>query len=215
MNSDYSRSKSKLLGIALILGVITIIYNLLEGIVSTYFGYEDETLVLFGFGIDSFVEVISGIGIVHMILRMQGNSVKDRDKFEITALKITGTGFYILTLGLIIGVILNITVKSVPETTLIGIIVSSISIVAMYFLMNYKVKIGTALNSDAILADANCTKTCFYLSLILFAASVLYEVFGIRFIDEIGSLGIAWFAFNEGKESFEKAKNKSLICECH
>ncbi|MEE9190229.1 MAG: hypothetical protein V3U16_05620 [Candidatus Neomarinimicrobiota bacterium] len=213
MNSDYSRSKSKLQGIALILGVFTIVYNLLEGIVSTYFGYEDETLALFGFGFDSFVEVISGIGIVHMIIRMKSrkNSDKDSDKFEITALKITGTGFYILTIGLIIGIALNIITKSVPETTLIGIIVSSVSIVTMYLLMNYKLKIGTALNSDPIIADANCTKTCFYLSFILLTASVLYEILGIRFIDEIGSLGIAWFAFNEGKESFEKVRNKSLV----
>jgi hypothetical protein len=215
MNSDHLQPKNKLLRIALILGVFTIVYNLLEGIVSTYFGYEDETLALFGFGFDSFVEVISGIGIVHMIVRMKGrrNSVEDSDKFEITALKITGTGFYILTIGLIIGIALNIITKSVPETTLIGIIVSSVSIVTMYLLMNYKLKIGTALNSDPIIADANCTKTCFYLSFILLTASVLYEILGIRFIDEIGSLGIAWFAFNEGKESFEKVRNKSLVYE--
>jgi divalent metal cation (Fe/Co/Zn/Cd) transporter len=215
MKSKHIRSKNKLLGIALILGVFTIVYNLLEGIVSTYFGYEDETLALFGFGIDSFVEVISGTGIVHMIMRMRRNTVEYRDKFEITALKITGTGFYILTIGLIIGVILKITAKSVPETTLIGIIVSSVSIITMYFLMNYKIKIGTALDSDPIIADANCTKICFYLSFILLTSSILYEVLGIRFIDEIGSLGIAWIAFNEAKESFEKARNKSLACECH
>jgi divalent metal cation (Fe/Co/Zn/Cd) transporter len=215
MKSKHIRSKNKLLGIALILGVFTIVYNLLEGIVSTYFGYEDETLALFGFGIDSFVEVISGTGIVHMIMRMRRNTVEYRDKFEITALKITGTGFYILTIGLIIGVILKITAKSVPETTLIGIIVSSVSIITMYFLMNYKLKIGTALDSDPIIADANCTKICFYLSFILLTSSILYEVLGIRFIDEIGSLGIAWIAFNEAKESFEKARNKSLVCECH
>jgi divalent metal cation (Fe/Co/Zn/Cd) transporter len=81
--------------------------------------------------------------------------------------------------------------------------------------MNYKLKIGTALDSDPIIADANCTKICFYLSFILLTSSILYEVLGIRFIDEIGSLGIAWIAFNEAKESFEKARNKSLVCECH
>ncbi len=56
---------------AWILSIITIGYNIIEGTVSTFFGAEDETLALFGFGVDSFVEVISGVCIAHMIWRMQ------------------------------------------------------------------------------------------------------------------------------------------------
>jgi len=43
---------------ASLLAIITIVYNLVEGIVSVFFGAADETLSLFGFGIDSFVEVL-------------------------------------------------------------------------------------------------------------------------------------------------------------
>jgi divalent metal cation (Fe/Co/Zn/Cd) transporter len=68
------------------------------------------------------------------------------------------------------------------------------------------------LSSDAIIADANCTKTCFYLSFILLASSGLYELFNIIWFDVAGSLGIAWFAFSEGKEAFEKAKSETLNC---
>lgn len=76
---------------ALILAFITVGYNLIEGIVSVWFGFNDETLALFGFGLDSFIEVLSGIGIVHMVMRLRQNpSAKDRDKFETTALRITG-----------------------------------------------------------------------------------------------------------------------------
>tara|TARA_R110002050_G_scaffold85091_1_gene181563 strand:+ start:27785 stop:28042 length:258 start_codon:yes stop_codon:yes gene_type:complete len=84
----------------------------------------------------------------------------------------------------------------------------------MYFLMTWKLRIGKKLNSDAIIADANCTKSCFYLSFILLASSGLYELFGISWLDIAGSLGIAWFAFSEGREPFEKAKRKELKCEC-
>ena len=101
-----------------------------------------------------------------------------------------------------------------PETTIVGIIISTISILTMYFLMKAKLNVGKALNSDAIIADANCTKTCFYLSIILLASSLLYEFTGIGYIDVAGSLGIAWFAFKEGKEAFEKAKSNNLSCCC-
>ncbi len=200
---------------ALVLAIITIVYNIIEGVVSIFFGLEDETLALFGFGADSFVEVISGIGILHMIIRMKNSKVDQRDKFERTALKITGFSFYLLTFGLVIGSALNIIKDVKPETTLVGIVVSVISIFTMYYLMNAKLKVGKELNSDAIIADANCTKTCFYLSFLLLASSGLYELFQIAYIDIAGSLGIAYFAFKEGKEAFEKAKSETLSCSCH
>ncbi len=57
--------------IAFGLALFTIVYNIEEGLISTYLGFEDESLALFGFGSDSFIEVISGFGIAHMILRIQ------------------------------------------------------------------------------------------------------------------------------------------------
>ena len=84
----------------------------------------------------------------------------------------------------------------------------------MYLLVQYKLKAGKALNSDAIIADANCTKTCFYLSFILLASSLSYEIFKIGYLDIAGSIGIAYFAFKEGREAFEKAKSGNLMCNC-
>jgi len=205
----------KLLHTAYILAIITIVYNILEGIISVFFGISDDALTLLGFGVDSFVEVLSGVGILHMTYRMKRQSKNDidsHDRFEKQALKITGVSFYVLTVGLIGGAVVSIITGSRPETTLIGIIVSVISILTMYILMTVKLKIGRALKSDAIIADANCTKTCFYLSFILLISSGLYQVFGMGLLDIAGSLGIAWFAFSEGKEAFEKARNDKREC---
>jgi divalent metal cation (Fe/Co/Zn/Cd) transporter len=208
-------SHNKLLHTALILSIITIVYNIIEGIVSVYFGIEDETLSLLGFGTDSFVEVISGIGIAHMVFRMKSSEVEKRDKFERQALRITGVGFYILTIGIIVGAVFNIIEKTKPETTFPGLIIAGISILSMYFLLRYKLTIGRKLNSDAIIADANCTKSCLYLSIVLLVSSGLYEIFEIGFIDIIGSLLMSYFTFNEGKEAFEKVRKNKISCCCN
>ena len=202
----------KRLNYAFILSLITIGYNTVEGVVSTFFGATDETLALFGFGLDSFVEVLSGVGIAHMIYRMQRNPIKERDGFEITALKITGTAFYILTAGLVVGAVLAVVSQSEPDTTMAGIIIAILSILTMYFLYREKMKVGEKLDSQPIISDAKCTKTCFYLSFILLISSGLYELWQIPYVDALGSLGIAWYAWKEGKEAFEDAKAKRLGC---
>lgn len=213
-NSTDSKSFKGFVSFALLLSVITILYNIAEGLISIFFGLNDETLALFGFGLDSFVEVISGIGILHMIIRMKRNPISERDRFERTALKITGFSFYLLCAGLILASVLLIINDVKPDTTIVGIVISLISILTMYALLHYKLKVGRALNSDAIIADANCTKTCFYLSFILLASSLSYEVFKIGYLDIAGSLGIAYFAFKEGKESIEKSNSAKLSCSC-
>lgn len=218
MNNNLAEEKAdgyfNLIKIALLLSLITIIYNIVEGLVSIFFGLKDETLALFGFGADSFVEVISGLGIFHMIIRMKNGTVEQRDGFERTALRITGFSFYILTAGLVLGAAMNLVIGNKPETTFAGIIISAVSILTMYFLMRSKLNVGKKLNSDAIVADANCTKTCFYLSFILLVSSLSYEILKISYLDIAGSIGIAMFAFREGKESFEKSRSEKLSCSC-
>jgi divalent metal cation (Fe/Co/Zn/Cd) transporter len=197
---------------ALWLAIFTILYNLAEGIFSVYFGVEDETLALFGFGIDSFIEVLSGVGIFAMVLRIRQHPDTPRSQFERTALHITGTAFYILAAGLAVSAVYNLVTGHKPETTLAGVVISLISIVLMWMLVWSKRKVGRALNSAPILADANCTLVCIYMSLVLLASSLIYELTGFGMVDAIGALGLIYFSINEGKESFEKAAG--LECEC-
>ena len=198
--------------IAFGLAVFTIIYNVLEGLISTYLGFEDESLALFGFGSDSFIEVISGLGIAHMILRIAHHPDSNRDDFERTALRITGTAFYILVFGLVITSTYNIWTGHKPLTTFWGVVISLISILIMWILVFWKRKVGNQLNSAPILADANCTMVCVYMSFIVLISSGIYELFGIPYIDSIGTLGLSYFAFKEGKECFEKANSDKNCC---
>jgi len=189
------------------LSLFTIFYNIVEGLVSMAFGYKDNSLTMLGFGIDSFIEVISGLGIAHMVLRIQRNRTDNNYNFERTALKVTGFSFYALVLGLFATSLNNLFTGQKPVTTLVGIIISLVSIAVMFELKRRKIKVGATLNSDAIVADAECTQVCVYMSIVLLVASVLYELTRISYIDIIGSLALAYLSFKEGRECFEKAKS--------
>ena len=205
--------EQKLYKKAYLLSLFTIFYNIIEGIVSMIMGYHDETLTLFGFGADSFIEVMSGIGIAVMILRIRQNPESSKNKFEVSALKITGTAFYLLSAGLLAGIILNIINHHKPETTFWGIVISAISIIVMIWLMTAKKRIGKQLNSEPIISDANCTKICVYMSIVLLVASLIYEFTGFAYADVIGTAGLIYFSISEGKEAFEKAKGKNCGCD--
>lgn len=197
---------------ALWLAVFTVIYNLMEGLVSIYFGASDETIALFGFGVDSFIEVVSGLGILAMVLRIRQNPDTSRSEFEKTALRITGTSFYVLAVGLALTVIVNLVTGHKPETTLPGVVISIVSILVMWLLVTAKRRVGRALDSAPILADANCTMVCIYMSVVLLVASLVYQFTGFGFADSLGALGLIYFSYQEGKEAFEKAAG--MECEC-
>jgi divalent metal cation (Fe/Co/Zn/Cd) transporter len=199
---------------ASILALITIGYNVLEGIISVFLGATDEALSLFGFGIDSFVEVVSGLGIWHMLRRLRQGGEEKRDEFEQRALRITGGAFYVLSAGLAVTAGLSLWEGHRPLTTVWGIVISLVSIVSMWLLVRQKMEVGKALNSAAILADAACTRACLLLSVALLSASAGYELTGIGQLDAIGSLAIAWLSLREGQEAFAKSNGQTCSCRC-
>jgi divalent metal cation (Fe/Co/Zn/Cd) transporter len=83
----------------------------------------------------------------------------------------------------------------------------------MSVLIHLKMKTGRRLNSDAIIADAKCTRVCLYMSVVLLVSSVAYELTRMPYVDAAGTLGLAWFSFGEGRECFEKANNLNH-CSC-
>tara|TARA_B100001250_G_scaffold123979_1_gene105353 strand:+ start:501 stop:1130 length:630 start_codon:yes stop_codon:yes gene_type:complete len=207
-----ANNKQTLWKTALLLAILTISYNFIEGIIAIYWGIHDETLALFGFGLDSFVEVISGIGILHMVIRIRSGENENRDTFEKKALEITGTTFYLLAIGLVISSLIRLYKGEFPVTTFWGSAIGTVSIGTMWWLIREKIKVGTALDSEAIIADANCTRACMHLSIVLLISSLGYELFDLIKIDSIGSILIAGIAYKEGKESFKKSLHKSSSC---
>lgn len=191
------------------LAVFTIVYNIFEGLFSLYFGYEDESVTLFGFGVDSFIEVISGMGIAHMVRRIKRHENSKRGHFERKALRVTGTAFFLLAVGLVFVSIFNIIVGHKPQATFWSVIISVISIVVMWAVVLGKKRAGEKLHSEAILADAYCTLMCHYMSIVLLLSSVIYEVSGLGFIDSLGGLVLAWLAIKEGKRCFRRVQHEN------
>ncbi len=210
-NTDQQHNYYK---IALYLAIFTVFYNMLEGLASVFLGISDNCLTLSGFGADSLIEVVSGFGILQMVLRIRIQGTEQRNQFEKKALRITGVAFYLLAAGLVLTAAYNGYVCHKPETTFWGVVISLISIVVMALLLLMKLRTGHKLGSEAIIADAHCTRVCIYMSVVLLVTSIIFEITGFAWIDIAGTIGLAWFSFSEGRECFEKVKN-NICCGCH
>ena len=75
--------------------------------------------------------------------------------------------------------------------------------------MTAKRSVGKKLHSEPIISDSNCTKVCVYMSIVLLASSLIYELTGFAYADAIGAGGLIYFSISEGKEALEKAKGKN------
>lgn len=198
------------------LALATVAYNILEAYVALWFGVEDEALALFGFGADALIEVVSALGVAHYIARLRKNGSSQRDQFERTALRITGGAFYALCVVLSISAALSIIYGHVPQTTIPGLVISGISLASMWALIRGKIHVGTVLGSAPIIADANCSRVCMQMSIVLLVSSAVYELTGLGMIDAVGALGLVWYSWKEGRECFAKARGMQ-VCDdgCH
>ena len=188
---------------ALTLSIVSVIASTLEGSFSVYYGYESGSLTLFGNGLASFIAVISGFGIMGMTMRIRKRSDLSPNDVEKTALRITGVGLYLLTVGLVIVGVYNIFEHRHPDSTLSGIIIAIVTIIIVGLLAWKKIKVGRTLQSSALIADAKSTRITVYTSTMVLIASLLFALTKFVYADSIGAIGLAYFAYIEAKECFE------------
>jgi divalent metal cation (Fe/Co/Zn/Cd) transporter len=174
----------------------TIAWNTFEGLVAVIAGAVAGSISLIGFGIDSFIEVTSGSV---LLWRMSVDSdVHRRETNEKRALRIVGTCFLLLAAYITYDSILDLWSKRAPEHSISGIVLACVSLVVMPLLSTAKRRVGRAMGSAAMHADAKQTEFCIYLSAILLVGLVLNAFFGWWWADPFAALIMVPIIAKEG-----------------
>lgn len=174
----------------------TIAWNTLEGLIAVGAGAMAGSVSLVGFGVDSFIEVASGMAV---LWRMAVDSDPHRREYrEWIALRVVGTCFFALALYVAIEASRDLISRNAPEHSLPGIALACVSMVVMPLLSRAKRRIGRGLASRAMHADAKQTEFCTYLSAILLGGLVLNSVWGLWWADPVAALMMAPVIANEG-----------------
>jgi divalent metal cation (Fe/Co/Zn/Cd) transporter len=175
---------------------ITIIWNLLEGLVSLVAGLFSGSISLVGFGVDSFIEVASGSIVLWRML--VDHNIARREHNEHLALKLVGFSFIGLSCYLIFQAIMRFHDQTPPQHSVPGIVIAGLSLIVMPLLAGAKRKIAAGLKSSAMKADARQADFCAYLSAILLVGLLLNFFFGWWWADPVAALIMASIIGNEG-----------------
>ncbi len=200
-----SNSKS-----VLILSYFTIIYNIIEGIISIFIGALAGSISLVGFGMDSFIESLSS-GVVLWRFKYHADACDlDRKRIEKKATRFVGISLFILAAYVALESIHKLLADVATEPTIAGLIIPIVSIAVMVFLYQTKSRIGKEMHSHSLLADSKQTLACIFLSIAVLTGFILNYLFGFWQADPIAGLIIAFLLIREGHRAIKEEE----LCGC-
>ena len=181
---------------ARLLAGVSVTYNSAEAVIALVAGSVAGSSALIGFGLDSVVEVSSGLVILWQFRHRLPESREQQ------ALRLIALSFFALA-----GYVAQDSVRALlsgaePDASSVGIALAATSLCVMPFLSWAQRRTGRALHSNAVVADSTQTLLCTYLSAVLLGGLVLNATLGWTWADPLAGLVIAAIALKEGRDAW-------------
>ena len=187
---------------------LTIGWNCAEAAIAIVSGVIAGSIALVGFGLDSVIEVSSGVVLLWR-LRSDADECR-RETVEKRARRLVGVGFLLLAAYVALDSARTLWLKDAPERSIVGIVLAAGSLVVMPLLARAKRRVAAGIESRALHADSRQTDLCAYLSAILLAGLALNATLGWWWADPLAGLLMVPIIINEGREAL-----RGESCECH
>lgn len=175
---------------------VTIGYNVLEGVIAVSAGGAASSAALIGFGLDSFIEVLSAVAVAWQFTR------RDPERWEKPTVRAIGVAFFALAAYVTVDAVLALTGAEQVEHSPVGIGIAVASLVTMPALAWIQFRTGRELGSRSVQADAKQLLLCMYLSGTVLIGLLLNSLFGWAWADSVAALVVAFLALREGVEAW-------------
>jgi divalent metal cation (Fe/Co/Zn/Cd) transporter len=179
---------------------VTVGYNALEGLIAITAGLAAGSVALTGFGVDSVIEVTSGV-LLWWRLRAELGSTPLGPAVELRASRWAGILLLVLAVYLVAEAARRLLGQDRPEESAVGIAVTAVSLVVMPLLARAKLRAADALGSRALRADAQETIVCAWLSFTTLCGLGLNAALGWWWADPLAALAMVPLIVREGLEA--------------
>lgn len=203
-HAQLSPSRRRTLGIrAQLLALTSVIYNFAEAIIAIMAGAIASSTALIGFGLDSCVELASGL----IVLWQFRHAMPER--YEKQALRLIAWSFFALAAYVGFESVRSLLAQHAPDHSNIGIILAALSLLVMPLLSWAQRRTGRELASGSVVADSKQTLLCTYLSAVVLLGLLANSFLGWWWADPVAGLVIAGVAAKEGYDAW-----KGEACGC-
>ncbi len=182
---------------AIRLEYFTVGWNVLEAAVALTAGWLAASIALEGFGLDSLIEIASG---VILLWRLKHTQASD-ESAETLAVKLVGWTFVALAAYIVYEAGSDLWFHRAPSFSWPGLFLAIASLIVMPVLGIAKRRVAARLGSRALAADSLETLMCAYLSGSLLVGLALNGWKGWWWADPIAGLIIAVYMLREGVEA--------------
>jgi divalent metal cation (Fe/Co/Zn/Cd) transporter len=183
---------------------LTVGWNVIEGVIAIAAGARAGSVALVAFGIDSFVECASGGVLIWRLLAEKGTTSAERiEQLERSARRLVGVSLFLLAAYVTLDAVKALVERERPDASLVGIVLTTISVAVMFWLAAAKRRAAAALGSSALRADAAQTMACWQLSLAALCGVGLNWALGWWWADPVAALAIAALVVREGREAWQ------------
>lgn len=183
---------------------LTVGWNVIEGLIAVLSAVAAGSIALLGFGIDSFIESLSGLVLIWRLREERGAAdSKAIETIEHRARRLVGVSLFALASWIGFSALRALWTHQEPEPSLVGIALTSISIGVMWWLARAKRRTAKSLGSRALEADSFQTTVCWWLSVIVLGGIGLNAAFGWWWADPLAALGMTYFLMREGRAAWQ------------
>jgi divalent metal cation (Fe/Co/Zn/Cd) transporter len=186
------------------LTLLTVGWNIVEGIIAVTAAIAAGSVALLGFGVDSFVESSSGAVMLWRLLaeRRAQRTAGELERLDRRAHQLIGMSLFALAAYIAWDAVTALLSGERPQPSLVGIMLTSLSLCVMVWLAREKKRTAVALGSRAMEADAFQTTACWWLSLITLGGIGLNAAFGWWWADPLAAVGLTFFLVKEAREAW-------------
>ena len=189
------------------LEVFTVVWMALEAALAIGAGIAARSVLLTGFGLDSVIELVSGVTLLwRLSSESRGSSAPNLESVERRATRISAVLLVLLCAYLLFLGLVGIFIGLRPEGSVLGVVVAAAAVLVMPILAWRKRRANVAIGSAALRADIAETITCAYLASATLAGAGLNLIFGWWWAEYVAALALLVFVVMETKEAIEAAR---------
>jgi len=185
--------------------VFTIVWMILEVVVSLFSAWRARSPALLAFGGDSIIEPASAVVV---LWRFRSGSTSETK--ENRATRMAGALLFVLAVCVAVVSVVSLLGYGEPKPSVTGIVILLLAAVVMPLLAREKRKLSTVTGSAALRADAAESAVCAYLSVVALLGVGVNTLWHISWADPVAALVIVPFIIWEGREAI-----RGRACGCH